>query len=100
MLIFSFYVNGASFLAYSTLAEKRKLSSTMHAAAKSIYFTTGLAEATETLAVFVLACLFPAWFPVLAWIFAAICFYTTLARIVQARAAFTRLSDQIRGYRP
>ena len=86
-LILSFYVNGASFLAYASIAEKRKLTSNARGT-KSIYFTTGLAEATETLAVFALACLFPAWFPVLAWVFAAICFYTALARIMQARAEF------------
>ncbi len=86
-LILSFYVNGASFLAYASIAEKRKLNSNARGT-KSIYFTTGLAEATETLAVFALACLFPAWFPVLAWVFAAICFYTALARIMQARAEF------------
>lgn len=88
VLIFSFYVNGASFLAFSTLAEKRKLTGSVRGT-KAIYFTTGLAEATETLAVFVAACLFPEWFPVLAWIFAAVCFYTALARIMEARASFT-----------
>jgi phosphatidylglycerophosphate synthase len=88
VLIFSFYVNGASFLAFSTLAEKRSLSTDIRGA-KSIYFTTGLAEASETLALFALACLFPRWFAMLAWLFAFICFYTTLARIVQARSVFT-----------
>lgn len=86
-LILSFYVNGASFLAYASMAEKRKLTSNARGT-KSIYFTTGLAEATETLAVFVIACLIPAWFPVLAWIFATVCFYTALARILQAREEF------------
>lgn len=87
VLIFSFYVNGASFLAYASMAEKHKLTSNARGT-KSIYFTTGLAEATETLAVFVLACLLPAWFPWLAYGFAAICFYTALARIMQAKAQF------------
>jgi phosphatidylglycerophosphate synthase len=87
VLIFSFYVNGASFLAYSDLAQKRGLSTDVRGA-KSIYFTTGLAEATETLVVFVLACLFPSWFPVLAYLFAVICFYTALARIMQAKEQF------------
>lgn len=86
-LIFSFYVNGASFLAFATLAEKHKLEGNARGT-KSIFFTTGLAEATETLAVFVIACLFPAWFAALAWLFAAICFYTALVRILQARETF------------
>ncbi|MCF3641974.1 CDP-alcohol phosphatidyltransferase family protein [Rhizobium sp. TRM95111] len=86
-LILSFYVNGASFLAYSIMAEKRGLA-TQARGAKSLYFTTGLAEATETLAVFVAACLVPAAFPWLAWGFAAVCFYTALSRILLARRMF------------
>ncbi len=86
-LIFSFYVNGASFLAYAILAEKRKITDEPRGK-KSIFFTTGLAEATETLGVFIAACIWPDWFPVLAYGFAVICFYTALVRILQARAAF------------
>ncbi len=86
-LILSFYVNGASFLAYAVMAEKRGLESQARGE-KSLFFTTGLAEATETIAVFVAMCLFPAWFPVLAWGFAAICFYTALSRIVLASRQF------------
>jgi phosphatidylglycerophosphate synthase len=87
VLVFSFYVNGASFLAFAILAERRRLA-TVARGEKSIFFTTGLAEATETIAVFVLACLFPAWFPVLAYGFAAIVFYTALSRIVLAGRQF------------
>lgn len=83
-LILSFYVNGASFLAYSVMAEKHGLKS-LERGDKAIYFTTGLAEASETLFVFVLACLFPAWFAPIAWVFAAICLYTALSRIMLAR---------------
>ena len=70
-LIFSFYVNGASFLAFAVMAEKHDMT-TDQRGEKSLFFTTGLAEATETIAVFVIACLFPAWFPLIAWLFAAI----------------------------
>jgi phosphatidylglycerophosphate synthase len=92
-LIFSFYVNGASFLAYAILAEKHKLSTTARGV-KSIYFTTGLAEASETYIVFGIFCLWPAWFAPLAWAFAAICLYTALSRIVQARAEFPNESSE------
>ncbi|MFZ2099838.1 MAG: CDP-alcohol phosphatidyltransferase family protein [Oricola sp.] len=81
ILVLSFYVNGASFLAFAIMAEKHGLS-TNQRGEKSFFFTTGLAEATETIAVFILACLFPQWFPWLAGAFAAICFYTALSRIV------------------
>ena len=87
ILVFSFYVNGASFLAFAILAERRRLSTTARGE-KSIFFTTGLAEATETFAMFAAACLFPDWFPVLAYVFAAICFYTALSRIVLAGRQF------------
>ncbi|MDO9416346.1 CDP-alcohol phosphatidyltransferase family protein [Pararhizobium sp.] len=87
LLILSFYINGSSFLAYAIMAEKRKLT-TETRGVKSLYFTTGLAEATETIVVFVAFCLFPAWFPQLAAIFAVICFYTALSRIVQAWKSF------------
>ncbi len=88
VLLLSFYFNGATFLAYSALAERHGRK-TAQRGEKSIYFTTGLAEATETLAVFVLACLVPAWFPGIAWIFAAVCFYTAVSRIVLARRDFS-----------
>ncbi|UUP18074.1 CDP-alcohol phosphatidyltransferase family protein [Nitratireductor thuwali] len=83
VLLFAFYVNGASFLTFAVMAEKRRLVSTARGS-KSLFFTTGIAEAGETLAVFLLACLFPAWFPVLAYAFASITLYTALSRIVLA----------------
>ena len=86
-LIFSFYVNGASFLAYAAIAERRKMETAVRGE-KSLFFTTGLAEATETIAVFVACCLFPAWFPPIAYAFAALCTYTALSRIVLAVATF------------
>jgi phosphatidylglycerophosphate synthase len=86
-LIFCFDVNGSSFLAYAAMAERRKLS-TAARGSKSLYFTTGLAEATETIAAFALACLFPAWFPVIAYVFAAMTLYTALARVVLAVRTF------------
>ena len=87
VLLLSFYVNGASFLAFAIIAEKRKLTTDARGK-KSFFFTTSLAEAGETLAVFAAFCLVPNWFSTIAYIFAAICFWTAFARILQARAAF------------
>ncbi len=92
LLLLSFYVNGASFLAFSIMAEKQGLSTDARGA-KSLYFTTGLAEATETIAVFLAFCLLPQWFSEIAVIFALVCFYTALSRIVLARASFKRESQ-------
>ena len=88
-LLLSFYVNGASFLAFAIMVEKNQLDDTAYGS-KSLFFSTGLAEATETYAVFVAACLSPAWFPVLAYGFAVLCFYTALSRIILARRSFGR----------
>ncbi|CAN7273484.1 CDP-alcohol phosphatidyltransferase family protein [Rhizobium sp. LjRoot98] len=92
LLLLSFYVNGASFLAFSIMAERRGLSTEVRGA-KSLYFTTGLAEATETIAVFLAFCLFPQWFSEIAVIFALVCFYTALSRTMLARASFKRESQ-------
>ncbi|NRP71804.1 Inner membrane protein YnjF [Ensifer psoraleae] len=86
-LLFSFYVNGSTFLAYATIAEKRAMTTSVRGA-KSLYFTTGLAEATETIIVFLAFCLFPGWFPLLASLFAIVCLYTAVSRIVLARLSF------------
>ena len=87
VLIFSFYVNGASFLAYAIMAEKQGLT-TMARGSKSLYFTTGLAEGTETIAVFCAFCLFPTAFTPIAIVFATICFVTAGARVLLAMRTF------------
>jgi phosphatidylglycerophosphate synthase len=87
VLIFAFYVNGSSFLAFSLLAAKRGLRAEARGP-KSIYFTTGLAEATETLVVFAAFCLFPGWFAAIAYVFATLTFYTALSRLVLAARTF------------
>lgn len=93
LLILSFYVNGASFLAYAVIAEKRGETSVARGV-KSLYFTTGLAEATETYLAFAIFCLWPQSFSVAATVFALICFYTAAARLVLARKAFAGRSDR------
>lgn len=80
VLLMSFYANGASFLAFAIMAEKRKLR-TEQRGRKSLFFTTGLAEATETIASFVLFCLFPQYFAAIAYVFAAMTTWTFVSRI-------------------
>jgi phosphatidylglycerophosphate synthase len=87
VLLFAFYVNGASFLAYAAIAEKRKLSTAVRGP-KSLFFTTGLAEASETIVVFCAFCLAPHWFAGIAYTFAAVTLYTALSRIVLAIRTF------------
>jgi phosphatidylglycerophosphate synthase len=87
VLLASFYVNGATFLAYALMAERRGMASEARGP-KSLYFTTGLAEASETIAVFCLWCLFPDAFAAVAYLFAAACFITAAARIALAIRIF------------
>jgi phosphatidylglycerophosphate synthase len=87
VLLFSFYVNGTTFLAYAVMAERRGLVSDARGK-KSLYFTTGLAEATETILVFCLFCLFPDWFAPIAYAFAALTLLTAAARIALAVRVF------------
>lgn len=87
VLLMSFYANGASFLGYAIIAAKRGLSSEARGQ-KSLYFTTGLAEASETLLVFALACFFPSAFPWLAYGFAVLCGITCISRILLATRQF------------
>ena len=87
VLIFSFYANGASFLAFAIMAAKRGIEGEARGP-KSLHFTTGLAEATETIVVFCLFCLWPSAFAPIAFIFAAICLLTAFSRIALAMRTF------------
>jgi phosphatidylglycerophosphate synthase len=87
VLLASFYVNGATFLGYAVLAEKKGME-TRSRGEKSLYFTAGLLEGTETIGFFVLICLWPAAFAPLAFIFAALCFVTAFSRVLLARRVF------------
>ena len=87
-LLLSFYFNGSSFLGFAILAEKREIS-TKAQGKKSLYYSNGLLEGTETIGFFVLLCLFPQWFAPMAWIFGTLCFATAALRIVAARDLFT-----------
>ena len=88
-LVFSFVGTGSSFLAFAILAAKRGLS-TAARGAKSFYHLGGLTEGSETIALFVLICLAPSAFPPLAWGFGALCWITTVSRMLGAAAAFGR----------
>jgi phosphatidylglycerophosphate synthase len=86
-LLAAFYVNGATFLAFAALAARRGLS-TEARGPKSIYYTTGLAEGSETILVFVAMCLAPSWFAPLAFVFAGLCVVTAAARVALAVTTF------------
>lgn len=86
-LLTSFYVNGASFLAFAIFAEKHGLKTTTRGE-KSLFFTAGLLEGTETILFFVVICLWPAAFIILSLGFGILCLITALARIILAKTSF------------
>lgn len=87
VLLFAFMGTASSFLAFAVLAARRGLTSTAYPR-KGFYYLGGLTEATETLTVFTLMCLVPAWFVPLALGFAALCALTTVTRVVAGWQAF------------
>jgi phosphatidylglycerophosphate synthase len=86
-LLLSFYVNGTTFLAFAAIAARRGIEHASYGA-KSLLFSAGLAEATETIAVFVLMILWPDAFAPLALAFAVVCFVSAGARIALAVRTF------------
>lgn len=88
VLLFTYYVNGASFLAYSSLAERRGLAARDE---RSLRFLGGLTEGTETVLVHSLFCLVPAAAAPIAWIFAVAVGLTALWRTVFAARALRGL---------
>jgi phosphatidylglycerophosphate synthase len=86
-LLASFYFNGTSFLGFAVLAEKRRMRTTARGL-KSLYFSNGILEGTETILFFVALCLLPGLFAPLAWTFGALCFLTGALRIAAARRIF------------
>ncbi len=92
-LLTSFYFNGTSFLGFAILAEKKAMVTDARGV-KSLYFTGGLLEGSETIVFFVLLCLFPGSFALLAWIFGTLCFITAGARILLARRVFPHVPNR------
>jgi len=84
-LLAAFYVNAASFLGFGVLAAKRGLTTEVNGK-KAWYHATGLLEGSETIAFFVVLCLWPVAFVPLAWGFALLCLLTAVLRLLAARA--------------
>jgi phosphatidylglycerophosphate synthase len=79
LLLLGFIGTGSSFLATSLFLERRGLT-TKDFSRKGIYYTGGLAEGGETILAFAAMCLWPAWFPAIAYVFLAMCLLTTALR--------------------
>jgi len=79
-LLASFMGTASSFLAYAILAGRHGRETSLRGR-KSFYHLGGLTEGTETILFFALCLALPQHFPLLAWIFGAACWLTTLGRV-------------------
>ena len=86
-LLAGFCLTCSSFLTFATIAAKRGLETETHGE-KSFFYSTGLVEGTETIAFFLAMAAMPQWFPVLAWVFAALCVLTAIQRSAIAMKLF------------
>jgi phosphatidylglycerophosphate synthase len=82
LLVASFTLTAVSFLALAAILAGRDVGH----GEKAFSYSTGLMEGGETIAFFLGFCLFPIWFGVLAYAFAALCALTAAQRLLQARA--------------
>lgn len=89
-LAVSFMGPASTFLAYAIFAAKHNVTTEIRGA-KSLYYLGGLTEGAETISTFVLMCLFPAWFPVIATIYGIMCWITAGTRIYAAVVTFGAL---------
>jgi phosphatidylglycerophosphate synthase len=79
-LIWSFMGTGSSFLAFAIMAAKQNIEQ-LEYGKKSLYFLGGITEGSETIACFVLMCLMPSHFVLLAVVFGCLCWVTTATRV-------------------
>lgn len=87
VLVASFVLTGVSFLAFAVIAAERDERTAAHGQ-KSFFYSTGLAEGGETIAVFIALALFPAWFVPIAYGYAALCLLTVFQRSALAVIQF------------
>ncbi|MEQ1753662.1 MAG: CDP-alcohol phosphatidyltransferase family protein [Micropepsaceae bacterium] len=83
----SFMAPASTFLAYAVFAAKRGITTEIRGR-KSLYYLGGLTEGFETILTISLMCIFPDWFPVIAVVYAMMCWITGGTRIAAAIQVF------------
>jgi phosphatidylglycerophosphate synthase len=91
-LLFAFIGTGTSFLAFAIMATRHGLERP-HFQRKAFYYLHGLTEGTETILAFVLFCLWPQHFALLATLFAVACLITTATRLWGGYRTLRRLEE-------
>ncbi|HAH08601.1 MAG TPA: CDP-alcohol phosphatidyltransferase [Alphaproteobacteria bacterium] len=92
-LAVSFMGPACTFLAYAIFAAKYNITTDIRGA-KSLYYLGGLTEGTETIVTFMVMCVFPSWFPVIAVIYGVLCWITAGTRIYAGVTTFGALERE------
>jgi phosphatidylglycerophosphate synthase len=77
-LIFGFVASGSASLAFVAIAARRSITS----------IRPGFVESTETFLALALACAFPGWFSVIAYVLGALCFVSAGMRVAEGVVSF------------
>ena len=87
VLLMGFFANGTAFLAFELMAERHKPEGADQDQ-KPAHTVTGIAEGSETIIVLIAFCIFPHYFPEIAYVYAALCFASAGHRILAAWKIF------------
>jgi len=93
VLLATYLLNNVALLSFASLIEKRGLDLGDE---RSLRFTAGLTEGTETIVAYALICLLPAHAGTIAWVFAAMVLVTVAQRV---RLAVVTLGAERSGHR-
>lgn len=85
--ILSFTVSASSFLAYSMFAAKRGIDVRV-GGVKGVLHIAGLTDGAEAFIAFSIACVHPAWFGIVAYVFGIVCFVSAGFRFAAAFSEF------------
>ena len=82
VLLAAYLLNNVALLSFAALVEKRRVT---FGDERSLRFTAGLTEGTETILAYCAFCLLPAHAATIAWVFAAMVMITVVQRVALAR---------------
>jgi len=84
-LVFGFIASGSAYLAFAAIAAK---GAAIVPGVALIRYPGGLIESSEIFVALALACAFPGWFSVIAYVVGALCFATAGTRVAEGVASF------------
>jgi hypothetical protein len=96
VLLLTYYVNGTAFLAFSAVVTRRAQTTGLEDE-RSLVFSRGLAEGTETIFVHALLVALPAAMATIGWVFAGMVAVTAVQRVLLATRVLAGPSSSHRG---